>query len=52
MRDGIDVPVLMFGMSEIAGTILDVNGMPTRAAHLTVTATGPPLPTSAAPSSA
>jgi hypothetical protein len=49
VRDGIDIPVLMFGMSEISGTILDVSGMPTQAVRLTVTATGPPLPLSAAP---
>jgi hypothetical protein len=49
VRDGIDIPVLMFGMSEISGTVLDVSGAPTRAAHLSVTATGPPLPMAAAP---
>lgn len=49
VRDGIDIPVLMFGVSAISGTVLDVSGMPTQAARLTVTATGPPLPISAAP---
>ena len=48
-RDGIDIPISMFGMSEISGTVTDVTGQPTSAVELTVVAVGPALPPLAGP---
>jgi hypothetical protein len=44
VRDGIDIPVEMFRMSQISGTIVDSSGIPTAAVLLSVTTSGPPLP--------
>ena len=43
-RDGIDIPVTMFALSEISGTVTGLDGRPTGAVQLTVTASTPPLP--------
>ena len=48
-RDGIDIPLSMFEMSEISGTVTDVTGQPSSAVELTVAATGPALPPLAGP---
>lgn len=44
VRDGIDIPVTMFRMGRISGTVIGVDGQPRRAAQLTVDGEGPPLP--------
>jgi len=48
VREGIDIPITMFRMSTISGTVAGTDGLPTRAVQISTEAIGPPLPLSAA----
>lgn len=44
VRDGIDIPITMFRMSSISGTVTGTDGQPARAVQISTEAIGPPLP--------
>lgn len=46
VRDGVDVTVDLVPMSRVSGTVLGVDGQPTRGAQMQLEAIGPPLPIS------
>lgn len=48
VQDGIDIPIIMFRMSTVSGTVVGTDGRPARAVSLSAEAIGPPLPLLAA----
>jgi hypothetical protein len=48
VKDGIDIPITMFRMSTITGTVIGTNGAPTRDVSVTTEVIGPTLPLSGA----
>lgn len=48
VRDGVDMPLTMLAMSQISGTVVGIDGRPTREVQLSIAAHGPPLPLSVA----
>lgn len=48
VQDGLDIPITMFRMSTVSGTVVGIDGRPARAVSLSAEAIGPPLPLLAA----
>ena len=44
VKDGIDIPITMFRMSTVSGTVLGTDGRPSQAVQLSAEPVGPPLP--------
>jgi len=47
VKDGIDIPITMFRMSTVSGTVMGTDGRPAQAIQLTADPVGPPLPSAA-----
>jgi len=48
VREGIDIPITMFRMSTVSGTVTGIDGQPAQAVTIAIEAIGPPLPLSGA----
>jgi uncharacterized protein (DUF2141 family) len=44
VKDGVDIPITMFRMSTVSGTIIGTDGRPAQAVQLSAEPIGPPLP--------